>query len=211
MNQRWQGLARISKFGGLSMAIALSTGLLAEACGSSSSTGGGGGSSGASFSTSVPSSTSLSSLSSAQVQALCSDLANFENNLLQNSQDGLCKITGLISAGFANPQTDADARTACQAGYDACKMADAGGGSNGGGVNVMDCTSNTAPANCTATVGDVTACENASASQLSTELSQVPSCSTLTLAQLNGQSGSPAGDGGEPPACTTLDNKCPTL
>jgi hypothetical protein len=176
--------------------------------GSSSSSGGGtptGTSAGGAFSTSVPSSTSLNSLSPAQLTELCSELSNYLNNggFTKSASDYECKVLALVAAAAAT--TDADAQAACTASYDACQP-DAGAAPATG-----QCTA--PPATCTATVGDLKACLNAYSTTFATLDASVPSCDTLTVAKVQSSLAALAGDGGTglttPAACTSYQAKCP--
>jgi hypothetical protein len=170
------------------------TGGSGGSAGISGGKGGAGGagntSGGGPFTTSVPASTPLTGLSSAQQTQLCKDFTTYADATLVPA---LCKLDGLLAAAFTGGTTDAQVQAACAAGYSACLTAD-------GGSTVM-CNANGVPSTCTATVGDLTSCLN----MQSAAFAQVPSCSTLTVASLAGA----FGDGGsatEPAICMQFDS-----
>jgi hypothetical protein len=149
-------------------------------CGSGSGSGGSGGSSGGgkgggsgnssgTFTTSVPGSTPLTGLSGGQQTTLCNDLQSYAETTLAPE---VCAAEGLLFAELSGGTTDAAVRAACTTGYQSCVASDAG--------VTFTCSLSTVPSTCTATVGDLTACANAS----STAPNQFPSCSTLTVATL---------------------------
>jgi hypothetical protein len=131
--------------------------------------GKGGGSGNGTFTTSVPGGTPLTGLSGTQQTQLCNDFRSYAETTLAPD---LCKVEGLLLAALSGGTTDAALQAACASGYQSCLAAD-------GGVTVT-CNPSAAPSTCTATVGDLTACLNAS----SASTQQFPSCSTLTAATL---------------------------
>lgn len=144
---------------------------------------------GGTFTTSVPGSTPLTGLSGTQQTQLCKDFMTYADNTLMPE---LCRVDGLLVAAFSGATSDADVRTACTAGYNACLASDGG--------STVTCNPSSVPSTCTATVGDLTSCLNAR----SAATAQIPSCSTLTAAQLAGA----FGDGGgatEPAVCMQFD------
>jgi hypothetical protein len=195
--------------GGASTGGGTSTGGGVPTGGSSSSSGGGmptgSTSAGGAFSTNVPASTSLSSLSPAQLTELCSELSNYLNNgaFTKSASDYECKVLAVVAGAAA--KTDAEAQAACTASYGACKP-DAGPAPATG-----QCTA--PPATCTATVGDLKACLNAYSTTFATLDASVPTCDKLTVAQAQSSLAALAGDGGTglttPAACVSYQAKCP--
>ncbi|HEX7450761.1 MAG TPA: hypothetical protein VF294_00670, partial [Polyangiaceae bacterium] len=161
---------------------------------------------GGSFMTTVPASTSLGSLSSAQLTELCSDLQSYlaSGAFASGAADYECKILAVVSAATA--ATDAAAQASCKASLSACS-ADAGATTTTG-----QCTA--PPASCTATVGEFEACLNAYTTTFATLDASVPSCDGLTTAQALATLTSLSSDAGtglsDPPACVTYQAKCPS-
>jgi hypothetical protein len=179
----------------------LALGALA-ACGGGSST-----SSAGSFSTTVPATTPLGQLSSAQLTTLCSDLNRYGMTLASNPtfKQGQCKLAGITAAAFAAglgaATTDAQLQMACSMTYTQCLNAPPQTTTGG------SCT--TAPAaSCTATVAQYTACLNDSVTVGEAALAMLPACNTITAASLSSSTGG-TGGGNPPASCTTFSAACP--
>ncbi len=158
----------------------------------SGGTGSSGGSTGAgAFTTTVGSDTKLDTLSSSQAMQLCSDFNTYALKLAVDS----CKLFGLVGASFSGATSDADLQAACTASYDSCLTSD-GGTSNCDPTTVMS-----SPTTCTATVGDLSSCLDATAALYA----QIPSCGDLTAASLGAQSGGDAGIASSPPSCAPFE------
>jgi hypothetical protein len=144
----------------------------------------GGNSSGGGFTTSVPSGTKLTSLTPQQAMQLCTDFDTYATTAL--SPD-LCKLlaieaTALLSFSATAQPSDAALRMTCTQTYNSCLA-----GGDGGITTTSSCdpsTFTTEPATCTATVGDLTMCTNASVTATKQELAELPSCSSVTAANL---------------------------
>lgn len=168
---------------------------LCMACGGSDSSDGGG-----SFTTSVPRDQKLGSLSPADTAKLCSDVETYSKSLSAQLKSLTCKSAGLVAVFTASATTDAEARSACQTGYDKCLAAPAES------TETDTCTPPNA--SCTATVGELSACFDALPGYISSASNSFPSCATLKLSDLTETT-----DTGETPtppaACTTYEAKCP--
>ncbi|HTA90456.1 MAG TPA: hypothetical protein VK745_12795 [Polyangiaceae bacterium] len=162
--------------------------------GGASSTSGGASYTVGPFTTSLPASTSLGSLTSAQATQLCTQLDSYLNSITTYE----CELIAVVEAGTAT--SDAAAQTMCQTLESACSAT---------GTTTDSCT---APgSSCMATVGDLEGCLNDTTATLKS--AAVPACATLTLAQAQALAISFAGeaDGGpaEPTSCTSFAAKCP--
>ena len=168
-------------------------------CGSSSTSGAGGGS----FTTSVPAGTKLTALTPAQAMQLCNDFSAYETKTLKTV---LCDLSGLLAAALSGGTTDADLRTACTQGYNSCLSAD------GGLTTTSSCDSTTfsgEPSTCQATVGDLQKCANDETTASNQAYGSLPSCSTLTAANLASALSADAGAGpAEPASCSMFDAQC---
>ena len=177
--------------------------------GGSSSTGGSSGG----FTTSVPAGTKLSSLTSQQATQLCTDGDNYVKSVAPD----LCKLVAIettalaLSFSTATP-SDAMLQTACTQAYNDCLTGDGGFTSSGG---CDPSTFTTEPSTCTETVGDLTMCTNADLASTSQEAAQVPSCSSVTaanlvtaLATLGAEAD--AGTSSTSATCAALDSNCNT-
>ena len=149
-------------------------------CGSNSSSGGG-------FTTSVPSGTKLTSLTPQQATQLCTDFDSYGTTTLTPD---LCKLLAIeataLSPSFLGALTaqpsDATLRMICTQSYNSCLS-----GGDGGITTTSSCdpsTFTTEPSTCTATVGDVTMCVNADLTAFNQEAAALPSCSSVTAANL---------------------------
>jgi hypothetical protein len=145
----------------------------------------GGNSSGGGFTTSVPSGTKLTSLTPQQAMQLCTDFDTYATTALTPD---LCKLLAIeetaLSLSFSSTAQPSDAtlRMTCTQTYNSCLS-----GGDGGITTTSSCdpsTFTTEPATCTATVGDVTMCTNASVTATKQELAELPSCNSVTAANL---------------------------
>src|SRR5450432_1067921 len=192
--------------GSTSLAGSTSSGGSTSHAGSTSTSHAGSTSTGSTFSTTVPASTSLGSLSGAQLTELCAELQSYLSSgaFVSSATDYECKLLAVVSAVTAT--TDAAAQAACKASASAC-AADAGITTTTG-----QCTA--PPASCTATVGELQACLNAYTTTFATLDASVPSCDGLTKAQALATLTSLSSDAGtglsDPPACVTYQAKCPS-
>jgi len=148
-------------------------------CGGGSSGNGTGG-----FTTSVPSGTKLTSLTPQQAMQLCTDFDSYAKTALTPD---LCKVIAIEAASLTllasstTQPSNATLQMACTEAYNGCLTGD------GGFTNTSSCdasTFTTEPSTCTATVGDVTMCTNADLTMTNQELAQLPSCSSVTAANL---------------------------
>ncbi len=144
----------------------------------------GGNSSGGGFTTSVPSGTKLTSLTPQQAMQLCTD---FDTSATTALTPDLCKLLAIeatalsLSYPGAGQQSDATLRMTCSQTYNSCL------GGDGGITTTSNCdpsTFTTEPATCTATVGEVTMCFNADLNATNQQVAALPSCSSVTSANL---------------------------
>jgi hypothetical protein len=189
------------------LCVLASTLLAVPACSSkSSSTGSGGPSGGGTFSSGKPATQQVSEVSDADFAAICQQAKQFFSSDPSLKDIG-CKASGIFAAALAaafGATSDADVQKACSDVYNACVMsAGADAGTSSG-----SCTKPTGT--CTATVGDYEACVNDTAAAARTAAASLPSCATLTIAQLQSDAGSGMNTSSEQPAsCKTLEQKCP--
>jgi hypothetical protein len=170
---------------------------------------GGGGSSGT-FTTSVPSSTKLTDLTPSQSTQLCNDLITFDEKSVDTE---ICKIAGLLAAeavgatGTTAP-TNAQLQTACTQAYNECLSTD------GGVATPGSCDSSTlnVSSTCTATVGDLQTCAGDEQAVVKQFYGALPSCSSLTTANLSTALASINSDAGlmDPVSCSKFDSTCDT-
>lgn len=180
--------------------FALAVGTLG--CGSSDNKNGG------TFSSSLPASAPLNSLTPAQASTLCKELGTYVDGSLKPIN---CRLSGITLAAFSafNPSaTDAELKKACEDATAAClqEQGSPDGGANGGGM------CDPIPANCTATVAEMSACIADAANGLKQMANGIPSCASITRASFSSDAGAPGG--GEPPepaSCKALSMKCPSL
>jgi hypothetical protein len=135
----------------------------------------------------------LADLTSAQASELCGELTSYLSSLRDNE----CKLTAVLGAFTAT--TDAAAQAACSATYTTCKT--------GGQCTPPGST-------CTATVGELQMClSDLDGFAKALEATPLPSCSGLTLAQVQTTLASLATGAGanvmDPASCTTYSAKCP--
>ena len=145
----------------------------------------GGNSSGGGFTTSVPSGTKLTSLTPQQATQLCTDFDNYATTALTPD---LCKLLAIeatalsLSLSSTGQASDAMLRMTCTQTYDSCLS-----GGDGGITTTSNCDPSTftsEPSTCTATVGDLTMCTNADLATAKQEVAGLPSCSSVTSANL---------------------------
>jgi hypothetical protein len=168
--------------------------------------GGNGGSSGGSFHTSIPSGTSVGSLTPAQQTQLCNDLGNYAQSLASAECQILAVFEAGLQASIDTTATDATLQAACSAAQSQCVAS--GTSSPDGGTCDF---SNVNSTNCTATIGELTACANDQGTVLQQGLGSFPTCSNLTRATAVAALASDGGTSSAPPpaSCNTFDTKCP--
>ena len=158
-----------------------------------------------SFSTTVPPSTQLGQLSSAQLTSLCSDLNRYYTGLASNAslKQGSCKLAAVLTASLTvgSSTTDAQLQAACNQAYNQCLS----GSSTTG--QTLTCTE-TPPASCTATVAQYTACLNDNVSATTAAFASLPACNSLTVASLSADGGSGGGGDELPASCKTFSAAC---
>ncbi len=166
-----------------------------------------GGGSSSTFSTSVPGSSPVDTLTPSQAAQFCSDVSSYLTKQVDNHAS--CQLAAVLATQAEAQQdtslTDQELQAECTAFVPlACAaLADAGtssgGGADGGAANC-------GTAGCTATVSQVSACLNASGPAIAQWEAMFPSCSMVTRAKLATLSL----DAGpmEPAACTVLDTTC---
>lgn len=174
----------------------------------------GGNSSGGGFTTSVPSGTKLTSLTPQQAMQLCTDFDTYATTALTPD---LCKLLAIeataLSLSFSSTAQPSDAvlQMTCTQAYNNCLSGD------GGVTTTSNCdptTFTTEPSTCTATVGDVTMCANADLTTAKQEEAGLPSCSSVTAANLISALATLAAeaDAGTSMSatCTALESNCNT-
>jgi hypothetical protein len=184
--------------------------------GTSGATGGHtgtGGTSGGTFTTSVPASTKLNAITSAQATQLCADLSTYVQTALIVPE---CKLLAVEFASFGvtagGTTTDADLQAACAQVYDGCLHPDGGTSTS---TSTCDPTSlQSEPSTCPATVGDFTTCLDDTSAGYQQAAAATPDCDKLTSASLAAFLAS-LPDGGspvtEPASCTKFDAACPGM
>jgi hypothetical protein len=175
-------------------------------CGSSGSGSKGGGN----FSTSVPGNKSIASLTPSEQGQLCHDLDQWSQTSLAPST---CQTSAVLAAAlgavFDSSLSDAQIQMSCTQAYNEClasnQSADAGATSS--------CQMGVSDPTCTATVSEITACLNDQSAVFAQEANALPSCGSLTRANLSTAAGgdSDAGAPDEPASCKTVDMKCPNF
>jgi hypothetical protein len=172
---------------------------LVVGCGGSNSSDGG-----SSFSSSVPGSATIGSLSDSDKQKLCNDLAAYVSSSTFKSGEvkASCSFAGVVGAALATDQTDAGVQAACKKSYDDCAAQ-----ITSAPVDASMCMP--PGATCTATVSELTACLNADVAAFNSI--DVPSCASLTVASLNNMTTDPGSTSQpmQPAACATFQMKCP--
>jgi hypothetical protein len=157
---------------------------------------GGGGSTGT-FSTSVPGDRPLNGLSSSEIATLCADLANYSSNSTLKRDN--CRLTGFLTASLASSMstaTDAELQAACSQISTSCL------------TTTPNCPV-PAPADCTATVAELTACASDSAAQTHLLASQVPACTGINRTAIkNATSSVGSALVGQPASCQAYEAKC---
>ena len=158
----------------------------------------GGGSGGGGSVTSVSGSKPLGTLTSSEQTKLCNDTGAYIGRSL--SKADTCRLAAFVLAALSGASTDAELRTACSMAESQCNSAPSSGGTTG--------TCDPIPASCTATVDQYSACVSAEVTATKQSLQSIPSCSTITLADLT--SGGTGGDNAPPPqACVDFTAACP--
>lgn len=185
---------RVVHFRYFGVAFGLAGAIAAVGCGSSSSSGS------SQFSSGLPGTTVLGQMSDAQSQSLCSQLSSFEKSpaVATNGKELGCRFIGILAAGMLGSTSDAQAQSTCKAAYDPCIK--------GNATQTSTCTKPSAT--CTATVAELETCINDSVASLQTLLNEIPTCSTLTVADLSSDGGT-VSTSTQPASCTALSQKCP--
>jgi hypothetical protein len=169
--------------------------------GGASATAGGAPASTGPFTTSVPASTPLGSLTPDQLTQICSDVKKYVDSTLGAAATNYeCQTFAVIAAVTAT--SDAAAEAACKASLSTCTPVQNG-----------TATCDASPSTCTATVGEATTCFNDLNTSLQAAAAALPSCNGLTVAKANAALTALSSDGGsplsDPPSCTKLDAECP--
>jgi hypothetical protein len=188
--------------------------------GSLAGCGGSGGGGGATFTTSIPGNKPLGGLSDTELATLCSDGAAFAADPA-NKMDA-CRLLAFLETAltqvFSTGGTDVSLQMSCAATYNQClnPSVDGGAGSVDGGAGSVDGGAGPScmrpPANCTATVAEYTACVNDQTAQTRAAASEVPACSSVTLANValtDGGTGTTSLT--EPASCQLVQLKCSGL
>ena len=190
-------------------ALAVIAAAAALGCGGGSGGGGGGGGAGT-FTTSLPGSKPLSSLTDADKTQLCKDIQSYLSSPAVVSAE--CKLAGGLAASLTaaldDKATDAMLQTACAQAVTACTSggADAGAAATGGQDPCAAATGSGAT-NCTATVSEYSAC----VSDLPKLFDVYPPCASITRASLNSDAGAGSVDPSSSSACAAVQAKCPDV
>jgi hypothetical protein len=190
----WKGCGGMASRGS-SITLVLVLVLGATGCGGESQSNGDGD---GTFSSGVPGSTRLSELSDRELDAFCERIEEFTTTppVSTLSEEYLCRVAGMLQAAFAGATTDAEARASCAATYDQCQAS-----------NTSSTTTCNRPSpSCTATVAEYEACMNDMPGYLEDTLEVLPTCETLTLADITSDT-LPVPE--TPASCVTLQEKCP--
>jgi hypothetical protein len=175
-------------------------------CGSDRNTGAPDGASGGTppFMTAVPGTTPLGQLTQAQFGTLCGDVATYRSLLAADPsfRAVYCAFGGITAATrAAGPSaTDADVQQACSAAASSCMSAPQQ-------PFTLACEV-TVSATCTATVAQYTTCLDDSVAAAEVSVAAIPSCDSLTVAELRGD-GDTLGTPTPPASCATYDAACP--
>ena len=167
-----------------------------------------GGSGGDSFSTTVPGSSQVQSLTPAQANQLCSDLTNYLNQ--QVDSQSFCQaaaVAGTAKAAAQDPTlTDAQLQQGCEkATTTVCPTASDGGFFGAGDGGASACGSTTG---CSATVEQISTCATGTGASLAQFEKMFPNCSMVTRAKLSTLN--PDASPIEPASCVPIDTSCPT-
>jgi hypothetical protein len=159
---------------------------------------------GSSFSSSVPGSAMLGSLSAGDQQKLCGELESYVSGSTFKSGEikASCGLAGILAATLATDQSDAGIQAACKMAYDQCAT-----GINNATADAAQC--DLSGSTCTATVSELTACLNADVAAF--DSISVPSCASLTAANLKNSGPASAPAQTEPAACAAIEMKCPNI
>jgi hypothetical protein len=157
-----------------------------------------GGSGSPTFSTSLPASASVNTLSSTQDKQLCDETTSFLEMILQSPE--FCHV---MSVSFAASDaasntgwTDAQIQSDCNTFAQLCQLLQSGGTT----------TSTCDPSNCMVTVGQLTTCFNDTGVAFQHYGSTLPSCGSLTRATVAN-----LGPGPEPASCAIVSANCPGI
>ncbi len=167
--------------------------------------GGGDSKSSSTFSSTLPGTAVLATLTPSQVTTLCNEQKAFlSSSAIQSDMTELaCRYAGVLSAAFSNPATDAAAQSACQSIYDQCKKS---------GTSTTTTSTCSAPdSTCMATVAELSACLNDTPNVVQSLESSVPSCKTLTLKDVTDASSGSGMQAYTSVPCATVQQKCPTF
>ena len=141
----------------------------------------------------------LNTLTAAETTQLCNDIDAYMGKGV--SKANMCKIAAIMGATFASPTSDAAAQAACTPVYNQCMAAPASS-------NTQTC--DPIPATCTATVAQLSACETDTLVAFNEVLGAIPSCNTITLAELTSSSTGTTTDTTTTPAsCQAFQTACP--
>lgn len=180
---------------------------LSAACG-----GGAKATGGMPFTTSIPASTKVTTLTPSQISQLCSDLTTYIEKTLPTTCEGTGVLTAiLLYRSSSPPPSDAELQNACASAYNDCLRPDAG---PTGGFTCGSSTFSALPSTCQATVADVQGCLNDRAALYQSMVAAFPSCNSLTVAAISTSgpgSVDASGNAPEPPSCATLNATCKAI
>jgi hypothetical protein len=132
------------------------------------------------FSTSIDPGKKVGELGAADLEKLCQAKLRFRAGN-QSFLRSYCKVVGITAASFSGPKDDAEARAACHAGYDQC-LAVKGNGDKLVLGPEPGCLS--PRAECTATVGEIETCADATPAFMEGVAATWPDCDRITVAEV---------------------------
>lgn len=189
--------ARVHNLGALARAVAVSSvvvsgvlfAMILARCGGGDRTG--------TFSTSFSGDRPVNGLSSSEITTLCADLAKYASN--SGLKQDNCLLAGFLTASseasVLSTATDAELQAACSQTSTICL------------TTTPNCPV-PAPADCTATVGELTACANDVAAQTHLLASKVPACSGIKRADIGANSSVGTALAHQPTSCQSYQAKC---
>jgi hypothetical protein len=162
---------------------------------------GGGGTGGGTTVTSLPASKALGTLTAAEATQLCDDVKAYYGTAITKASS--CKWSAIFGAASSSSPNNMALQNNCTTMETACNQsADTGPGKATSCLPI--------PSDCTATVAQYAACIVAGAMVLNQSANTLPSCATVTLADLT-----PVFNANDalnaPPGCMPLANACPAL
>lgn len=158
----------------------------------------GGGSGKPTFSSSLPPSATVSSLSASQQKELCDEAISFDEMLLRSPNFCHAFSVSIAASDAASNAdwTDAQIQSDCSMWTQFCDALQSSGQS----------TSSCDPSNCMVTVAQLTTCMNDTGAAFQQYASTLPSCTALTRATVASLATAPA-----PASCAVVSSMCPSI